>query len=86
MHHQQRSPSAWAAFVLRRPRRACGTQFTRPFRATDLTPSAPPTGIGLAIAKDFLAQGYTVFANGRSDERLKAAYAAIPNTQRSRLM
>jgi hypothetical protein len=43
-------------------------------------------GIGLAIAKDLLAQGYTVFANGRSEERLTKAFADLSGPQRSRVM
>jgi NADP-dependent 3-hydroxy acid dehydrogenase YdfG len=43
-------------------------------------------GIGLAIAKDLLAHGYTVFANGRNEERLTKAYADLPGPQRSRVM
>ena len=34
-------------------------------------------GIGLGIATDLLKEGYFVFANGRSAERLEKAFATL---------
>jgi signal transduction histidine kinase len=48
--------------------------------------AASLAGIGLAIAKDLLAHGYTVFANGRNEERLAKAFADLPSPQRARVM
>lgn len=42
-------------------------------------------GIGLGIAQELLRQGYVVFANGRAADRLKAAFATIPEEHRARL-
>jgi hypothetical protein len=61
----------------RRPIPTCA----RECRATSLL-----AGIGLAIAKDLLAHGYTVFANGRNEERLAKAFADLPGPQRAHVM
>jgi hypothetical protein len=45
-----------------------------------------PAGIGLAIARELLALGYTVFANGRNEARLIKAFSDLPDAQRSRVM
>ena len=38
-------------------------------------------GIGLGIAADLLKEGYFVFANGRSAERLEKAFATLKQDQ-----
>ena len=43
---------------------------------------APPrSGIGLGIATDLLKEGYFVFANGRSADRLEKAFAELKKNQ-----
>ena len=44
-----------------------------------------PPGIGLGIATDLLKEGYFVFANGRSAERLEKAFATLKKDARNRL-
>ena len=47
--------------------------------------SSPRAGIGLAIAKKFLAAGFHVVANARGKERLVGAYADVSADEASRI-